>query len=41
MHFAVLPIFIHPVDGLLIDGALAREIRANYGAMLAGICSMY
>ena len=40
MHFAVLPIFIHPVDGLLIDGALAREIRANYGAMLAGICAI-
>ena len=40
MHFAVLPIFIHPIDGLLIDGALAREIRANYGAMLAGICAI-
>ena len=40
MHFAVLPLFIHPVDGLLIDGPLAREIRANYGAVLAGICAI-
>ena len=30
MHFAVLPLFIHPVDGLLVDGAVARELRANY-----------
>ena len=36
MYFAVLPIFIHPVDGLIIDGALAREIRSSYGAFLAG-----
>ena len=40
MHFAVLPLFIHPVDGLLIDGPLARGIRANYGAVLAGICAI-
>ncbi len=40
MHFAVLPVFIHPVDGLLIDGALARELRANYGAFLAGVTAI-
>lgn len=40
MHFAVLPLFIHPVNGWLIDGALAREIRANYGALLAGVCAI-
>ena len=40
MHFAVLPLFIHPVDGLLVDGAVARELRANYGAVLAGICAI-
>ncbi len=40
MHFAVLPLFIHPADGLLIAGAAARDIRANYGAMLAGICAI-
>ena len=40
MYFAVLPVFIHPVDGLLISGQLARDIRSNYGAMLAGVCGM-
>ncbi len=40
MYFAVMPLFIHPVDGLLISGPLARELRANYGAMLAGICAI-
>lgn len=40
MYFAVLPVFIHPVDGLLISGQLARDIRANYGAMLAGVCAI-
>lgn len=29
MYFAVLPVFIHPVDGLIISGSLAREIRSN------------
>lgn len=36
MYFAVLPIFIHPVDGLIISGSLARELRSNYGALMAG-----
>ena len=40
MHFAVLPLFIHPVDGLIISGQLARELRANYGALLAGITAI-
>ena len=40
MYFAVLPVFIHPVDGLLISGQLARDIRSNYGAMLAGVCAI-
>lgn len=40
MHFAVLPIFIHPVDGILIDGALARELRSNYGALMAGFVAI-
>lgn len=40
MYFAVLPVFVHPVDGLIIDGALAREIRTNYGAMLAGFLAI-
>ena len=40
MYFAVLPVFIHPVDGLIIDGPLARELRANYGALLAGFLAI-
>lgn len=40
MYFAVLPVFIHPVDGLLISGPLAREIRSNYGAFLAGFLAI-
>lgn len=40
MYFAVLPVFVHPVDGLLIDGALARDIRSNYGAFLAGFLAI-
>ena len=40
MYFAVLPIFVHPVDGLLIDGQLARDIRSNYGAFLGGFVAI-
>ena len=40
MQFAILPFFIHPTEGLLISGDLAREIRSTYGAMLAGIQSL-
>ena len=40
MYFAVLPIFIHPVDGLIISGPLARELRSNYGAFMAGFLAI-
>ena len=36
MYFAVLPVFVHPVDGLLVSGELARDLRSNYGALIAG-----
>ncbi len=29
IHFAVLPVFINPADGLLISGDLARSIKQN------------
>lgn len=32
VHFALMPTLVHPVDGILISGDLAREIRQNYGA---------
>ena len=40
MQFAILPFFIHPTEGLLISGDLAREIRSTYGAMLTGIIAI-
>ena len=40
MYFAVLPVFIHPIDGLLIDGQLARDLRSEYGALIAGFLAI-
>ena len=37
IHFAVLPLFINPVDGFLIAGATARHLKQNYGAFMSGI----
>ncbi len=40
VHFALMPMLIHPVDGMLIDGDLARELRQNYGAFLSGLVAL-
>ncbi|MEO5658882.1 MAG: amino acid ABC transporter permease [Polaromonas sp.] len=40
IHFAVLPLFINPTDGLLISGETARDIKQNYGAFLSGIVAL-
>ena len=40
MYFAVLPVFVHPVDGLLVSGELARDLRSNYGALIAGFLAI-
>lgn len=40
IHFAVLPVFIHPVDGLLISGDLASTLRQDYGALTSGIVAL-
>ncbi len=40
IHFAVLPVFINPADGLLISGDLARSIKQNHGAFLSGILAL-
>jgi polar amino acid transport system permease protein len=40
IHFAVMPVFIHPVDGLIISGEAAREIKQNYGAFLTGVVAL-
>lgn len=40
IHFAVLPLFINPSDGLLISGETARNIKQNYGAFLSGVVAL-
>ena len=40
IHFAVLPLFINPSDGLLISGDTARNIKQNYGAFLSGVVAL-
>lgn len=40
IHFAVLPLFINPADGLIISGETARDIKQNYGAFLSGIVAL-
>jgi polar amino acid transport system permease protein len=40
MHFAVMPLFIHPVSGLLIRGDLARDLKQNYGALISGVVAL-
>jgi polar amino acid transport system permease protein len=40
IHFAVLPLFINPTDGLLISGETARDLKQNYGALLSGIVAL-
>lgn len=40
IHFALLPVFINPTDGLLISGSTARELKQNYGALMSGILAL-
>jgi polar amino acid transport system permease protein len=40
IHFAVLPLFINPADGLLISGETARSLKQNYGAFLSGVVAL-
>lgn len=40
IHFAVLPLFINPADGLLVSGDLARDLKQNYGAFLSGVLAL-
>ena len=40
IHFAVLPLFVNPTDGLLISGEAARELKQNYGAFLSGVVAL-
>ena len=40
IHFAVLPLFVNPTDGLLISGETARDLKQNYGAFLSGVVAL-
>ncbi len=40
IHFAVLPLFVNPTDGLLISGEVARNLKQNYGAFLSGVAAL-
>lgn len=40
IHFAVLPLFVNPADGLLISGETARNLKQNYGAFLSGVVAL-
>ena len=45
VHFALVPLFINPRDGLLVSHGLmsadfARELRSNYGAFLSCIVAI-
>ena len=40
IHFAAMPLFVHPTDGLLVSGEAARELKQNYGAFLTGVVAL-
>ena len=40
MHFAVMPLFVNPADGLFVSGEAARHLKQNYGAFLSGIAAL-
>lgn len=40
VHFALMPLIIHPDGGLLISGELARVIKQEYGAFFSGTLAL-
>lgn len=40
IHFALMPALVHPTDGVLISGELARVLRQEYGALLSGLTAL-
>jgi polar amino acid transport system permease protein len=40
IHFAVMPLFIHPTTGLFVTGDLARELKQEHGALISGIVAL-
>lgn len=39
-HFALMPVFIHPVDGWFVTGESARYLRGEYGAFISGAAAI-
>ena len=35
-----MPLFIHPVDGLLVSGELARTLKQDHGALISGVVAL-
>lgn len=40
IHFALMPLFINPDGGLLVDGDAARTLKQDYGALLSGVVAL-
>jgi polar amino acid transport system permease protein len=40
VHFALMPVLIHPDNGLLLAGAAAREFRQSHGAFFSGALAL-
>ena len=40
VHFALMPLLIHPDHGLLLSGDMAREFRQSHGAFFSGALAL-
>ncbi|UXR64676.1 amino acid ABC transporter permease [Bdellovibrio bacteriovorus] len=40
IHFALVPLLIHPEDGVLIQGEWALYLKREYGAMISGALAL-
>ena len=40
IHFAVMPLFIHPLSGLIVSGDLARTLKQEHGALISGVVAL-
>lgn len=40
VHFAVMPMLVHPEHGLLLSGELARSFRQTHGAFFSGALAL-
>ncbi|AFY00491.1 amino acid ABC transporter permease [Bdellovibrio bacteriovorus] len=40
IHFALVPLLIHPEDGLLISGDMALYLKREYGALISGALAL-